>query len=209
MTSASDTAYLTIRDLIVEGKLRPGDLLIAEELAKRCGVSRTPVREAIQRLQSELFAQRLDNKRTVVRSWSADEIEDFFELRLRLAGYMAARAAQRITTAQLAQLKAVHGRMQTLSAAEHDGEAFSRAHEGFYQLLGEIAGSERLQLISWRIINSAPPFVRCECSVQAADTEMVRDHEDLIMALEAQDPVWAEAAMTVRLRKTYRRSQLV
>jgi DNA-binding GntR family transcriptional regulator len=204
MTSASETAYLTIRELIVRGKLRAGELLVADDLAKLCGVSRTPVREAILRLQAEMFAARLDNKRTIVRPWSADEIEDFIELRVRLAGYTAARAARRITDQQLAKLKDINARMTGMLTSNYDTEQFSEIGGEFYDLLIDIAASERLQQISWHILNPGPLLRSLEHYSPQDDAELVKDHHDLILAVEARDPVWAEAAMTVHIRKTYR-----
>src|SRR5271170_1661737 len=117
-------AYLTIRDMIARGDLRAGAPVIAEDLAKACGISRTPVREAILRLQAEMFVVRLDNKRTIVRRWSSDEIEDFVELRVRMAGYSAARAAVRITTEQIAQLKNINSRLNQLLGEQYAPDEF-------------------------------------------------------------------------------------
>jgi DNA-binding GntR family transcriptional regulator len=204
MTSASEKAYVTIRDLIARGDLRPGDLLIAEDLANHCGVSRTPVREAILRLQAELFAVRLDNKRTVVRSWSTDEIDDFIELRLRLAGYAAARAAGRVTDDQIAELWAINARMTALLSHEDHSAAFSLVAGEFYNLITEIAASERLHQISRHILDPSPLLRSLEDYLAQTDAEMASDHRDLILALEARDPVWAEASMTAHIRKSYR-----
>jgi DNA-binding GntR family transcriptional regulator len=204
MTSASETAYLTIRGLIARGDLRAGDLLIAEDLAKHCRISRTPVREAILRLQAEMFAVRLDNKRTVVRSWSADEIEDFIELRVRLAAYTAARAAVRITDDDVGKLKQLNSRLKRLLSQQCDTETFSDTAAEFYAMLDDIAASERLKQIRLRILNPSPLLRSLEHYSERRDAEQVSDHWELILALEARDPVWAEAAMTVHVRKSYR-----
>jgi DNA-binding GntR family transcriptional regulator len=205
MTSASEKAYLTIRDLITHGRLKANDLLIAEDLANYCGVSRTPVREAILRLQAEMFAIRLDNKRTVVRSWSVDEIEDFVELRVRLAGYAAARAAVRVTDEEIAILSRNNAKLEKMLIKGFDEQRFGEISTLFYDFLIDIADSERLRQITGHILNPSPLLRALEqISTGIARRELVKDHGEIISALANHDPVWAEAAMTVHLRKTYR-----
>jgi DNA-binding GntR family transcriptional regulator len=202
MASASETAYLKIRDLILTGGLRAGDQLVAEDLAKMFGLSRTPVREAILRLQAEMFVTRLDNKRTIVRPWSADEIEDFVELRIRLASYTAVRAAQRITDHELANLRRIYAESAAAVAAGYEYLEAAMIFEQFYASLLEIADSERLRRISWHLLHPGPLLQTLERNIEQHE-EMLKDHRELILALEARDPKWAEAAMTAHVRKSY------
>jgi DNA-binding GntR family transcriptional regulator len=194
-----------IRDLIARGTLRTNAPLIAEDLAKLCGISRTPVREAILRLQAEMFAVRLDNKRTVVRSWSDDEIEVFVELRVRLAGYTAARAAVRVTDNELLQLKEINARMSQLLGGRYDAGHFQNIGSEFYDLLGRIADSERLAQLSSHVLNPGPLLSILQQHAGPNDADMVSDHRNVIASLEARDPLWAEAAMALHVRKTYRK----
>lgn len=201
MYSASETAYLKIRELIVNGGLRAGDQLVAEDLAKSFGLSRTPVREAILRLQAEMFVSRLDNKRTIVRPWSQDEIEDFVELRVRLAAYTATRAARRVTDAQVAELHAVVLE-EGEALASNELALMAEVFEKFYSGILEIADSERLRRISWHLLNPGPLLSLMEHNV-ARYRDMQHDHREILRALEARDPLWAEAAMTTHVRKSY------
>lgn len=94
MSKAADQAYLLIRDAILSGELAPGAPVKEEEMAARTGLSRTPVRGAIRRLEAEMFINRTDSQRSFVNNWSAEDIKEVFTLRGMLEAYAAARATQ-------------------------------------------------------------------------------------------------------------------
>jgi DNA-binding transcriptional regulator YhcF (GntR family) len=104
VSRASDRAYEAIRSMILSGELPAGAQLAEEALAERCGVSRTPVREALRRLESDLLVTRTDTQRSFVADWSIDDVADAFELRAVLEGKAARRAAERMTDAALARI---------------------------------------------------------------------------------------------------------
>ena len=80
MSKASDLAYARIRSGIVGGEWGPGTPLREEELAALCGVSRTPVREALRRLEADYLVRRPGGARSYVADWSADDVADMFDL---------------------------------------------------------------------------------------------------------------------------------
>jgi DNA-binding GntR family transcriptional regulator len=86
-----------IRDGILEGRLRPGDRLKEDTLAKELEVSRTPVREAIAMLQAEGLLEGQQHRGAQVRSYTPAELEEIYDLRSILEGYAARRAATRVT----------------------------------------------------------------------------------------------------------------
>ena len=92
------------------GAARAGEQLTEDQLAQIAGVSRTPVREAVRRLEDELLLVRSDTKRLFVADWSRDDIEEMFALRQMLECHAAERAAQRINRAQIAALEAIRRR---------------------------------------------------------------------------------------------------
>ena len=101
MSTAADKAYSGIRTLILDGSLAAGEQLKEEELADRIGVSRTPIRDALRRLESEFFVTRSDSQRSFVADQSVEDIDEIFTLRAMLEGHVAARAA---TVAQLREV---------------------------------------------------------------------------------------------------------
>ncbi len=105
MSRASDRAYDGIRGMIISGELAAGAPLGEEALAERCGVSRTPVREALRRLEGEMLVRRTESQRSFVADWSLDDIEDVFELRGILESRAARRAAERMDRNALQRLR--------------------------------------------------------------------------------------------------------
>src|ERR1700742_2986218 len=95
-----------IRDGILQGRLRPGDRLKEDMIAKELEVSRTPVREAIAMLQAEGLLDAQQHRGAQVRSYPPGELEEIYDLRGILEGYAARRAATRITARELSRLRA-------------------------------------------------------------------------------------------------------
>ncbi len=204
MTTAFELAYLKIRDMITRGELGANDPLIPDDLARLCGVSRTPVREAILRLEAEMFVTRLDNKRTVVRSWSPDEIDVFVELRLRVGGLVAARAAMNIDGVSLGTLRMLNKQLADLIEQGCGPLEVLETTGRFYEILIAATQSDRLSTISYQLVNPAPLIRHIERHAEQRMTDMLHAHCELVEAMEARDPRWAEAAMVAFVRKTYR-----
>ena len=125
MSRASDTAYAAIREHVLSGATAPGEQLTEECLAEIAGVSRTPVRDAVRRLESELLLVRSESKRIFVADWSRDDIDEMFTLREMLEGHAAERAATRITPQQLVEMQAVNTELhEAVAGAQPDIDAF-------------------------------------------------------------------------------------
>lgn len=103
----SEETYLRLRRDIVQGLLRPNERLVEAELAERLAVSRTPVRESLQRLVADgLVVSR--RRGWVVHEHTPDEIRQIYEIRGALEGYAARLAAERATDEQLTRILAAH-----------------------------------------------------------------------------------------------------
>lgn len=99
-----DAAYRQIRAAIVEGTYASGERLVEQRLADELAVSRTPLREALRRLEAEGLVVIEPNRGASVRALTVDDVVDLYELRARLEGYAAERAASRRTAEQLTRL---------------------------------------------------------------------------------------------------------
>ena len=89
MSGASERAYEEIRKRLLRGDFAPGARLSESELSELCGVSRTPVREALRRLALEYFVRIEPNRGAFVIDWSREDIVDMFEMRSMLEGLAA------------------------------------------------------------------------------------------------------------------------
>jgi DNA-binding GntR family transcriptional regulator len=94
--TAATFAYETLREWIVSQRVPPGERLELEDLALRLGVSTTPIRQAMQRLESEGLVVSQPHRGTVVRELTADEVEEVYELRRRLEGWAVELACERL-----------------------------------------------------------------------------------------------------------------
>lgn len=204
MSKASDRAYQYIRGEILEGTLAPGEQLREEQLATACGVSRTPVRDALRRLESEQFVRRNESQRTFVAEWSLDDIEEGFVLRGMLEGHAAARAARRIDEAAIARLCA-HNREIDKAAQRTppDVSAFLEHNRAFHAIILEKAGSARLAVLLGGIVEQ-PIIVR---TARQYDRDQIlqsrAEHDELVAAFRRRDPEWARAVMTSHIRRAF------
>ena len=103
MARAVDKAYEVIRNAVLQGEFGVGFRLKENELAESIGVSRTPIREALRRLNSEGLIDFKSNHRATVARWSEENVEDMFRLRALLEGFATGLAAERISDGQIDQ----------------------------------------------------------------------------------------------------------
>jgi DNA-binding GntR family transcriptional regulator len=202
VTAVADLAYQAVRESILSGSQPPGARLREEELADSIGVSRTPVREALRRLHAEGLVEILPNRGAVVVGWGADDLDEIFELRTLLEGYGARRAAGHTTAEQLAELRTLCDTMD-LRMAHLSDEAYSEITDlnlHFHRLVHAAASNRRLLPLLAGIIQA--PLVR-HTFHRYTHEELARSfaqHRELVEALAASDPDWAESVMQCHVR---------
>jgi DNA-binding GntR family transcriptional regulator len=200
--SAADRAYSEIRGLILSGDASPGTPLREEALADIVGVSRTPVREALRRLEAELYAVRTPGGRLVVADWDVDDVAEMFALRAMLEGHAAARAARRMTPAGLADLRACNAAIEAaIAQPEPDIARFLAENRRFHDLVLKASASARLSTMLAGLVEQ--PIVR-RTATRYARTDLERsahEHGQLIQAFAAHDSEWARAVMTAHIHR--------
>jgi DNA-binding GntR family transcriptional regulator len=204
MSRASERAYQEIRSRILAGVLPPGSQLKEEELADACGVSRTPVRDALRRLEAEMFVRRSESQRTFVAEWSVGDIDEMFTLRGMLEGYAAQRAAIRIAPEQLDELRRHNEAIDAaINARRPDVQSFLVHNKQFHALVLDAAGSERLTMMLSRLIEQ-PVVMRTALLYDRDQLQRShREHAELLAALERRDADWAQAVMTGHIRRAF------
>ncbi|WP_373474625.1 GntR family transcriptional regulator [Sphingorhabdus sp.] len=204
MSRASDRAYNHIRNMILSGELSSGEQIREEALADLCGVSRTPVRDALRRLEAELFIRRNESQRSFVADWSLDDLEESFQLRAMLEAYAARRAASRITWDQLARLRSHNDAIrQAITVSAPDIPKFLDHNRQFHAIVLEAAGSERLSGMLAQVTEQ-PVVLR---TARQYDMENLKrshyEHDELIIAFDHRDGEWAAAVMTGHIRRAF------
>lgn len=207
-TRASERAYQEIRALILTGDVAPGAPLTEEALADIVGVSRTPVREALRRLEAELYVRRSESQRLFVANWSRDDLTEMFALRAMLEAHAAARAATRISDAALADLQTINARIAAVvsragASGAPDIAAFLPENRLFHEIIIREAASPRLALILATLVEQ--PLVR-HTAIRYSAEELGRsanEHNQLLQAFAAHDADWARAIMTAHIRRAF------
>lgn len=204
MSRASDRAYSQIRRKILRGELVPGEQIREEQLAEVCGVSRTPVRDALRRLEAESLISRNDSQRSFVAEWSLEDIAEAFQLRALLEGRAARRAATRITAEQLRTLKVCNRRIEAaITDDTPDIGVFLENNRMFHDTIMGAAASVRLTNILASIVEQ-PVVLR---TAQQYDRENLmrshNEHQELVAAFERRDDDWAEAIMAAHIHRAF------
>jgi GntR family transcriptional regulator of vanillate catabolism len=199
---------IRLRQMILAGDL-PGGARIAElSIVEKLGVSRTPIRAALMRLEQEGLLQALPNGGYAVRTFSERDVTDAIELRGTMEGMAARLAAERgVAPVVLAEARACLHQIDALlrEVAALSDEAFSRyvaLNEEFHALLGELSGSAFMQRELERVI-SLPFASPSGLVIVQADSPQARDmlivaqaqHWQVLDAIENREGARAEAVM--------------
>lgn len=194
---AAERAYNTLRAGIIEGVHPPGARVIEQDVAASAGVSRTPVREALRRLEAEGLLRFEPHRGAFVTSWSVQDAEDIFELRSMLEGYGARLAAAKATAEDTARLRML-AKAQCKEAADRSPgylERIADLNSQFHHCLEQVAGSARLQA-TLRTISSAPLILQTFRDYDGDDlNRSAHHHLEIVDAIEAGDGHWAESVM--------------
>ena len=200
LTSA-ERVLQELRALILGADLAPGSRLGEVELAERLGVSRTPVREALTRLAAEGLVEIVANRGARVATWTVAELEGVFDLRVSLEPQLTGFAVPRATAADVAALDELAHRMLEVGSPgpRQDLDALVPLNRAFHDRLIALAGHPTLATALAAAIH--PPIVRRNFHAydEASLRRSLGHHLDIVAALRASDPGWAQAVMTAHI----------
>lgn len=196
-----DMVFDVLMSAIMQGQLSPGERLLEVQLADEMGVSRTPVREAIRRLELEGFVVMVPRKGAYVAGLSINDVEEVYEIRTVLETLAVRLAAQRMQPADYAQLDDLSEKMRA-TWQEGNVDNWVSLDASFHELLYKFSRNERLvammnnimeQLSRYRIISLANVEVR---------HNSLSEHQELIEALKRHDSEAAATAVAMHIENT-------
>ncbi|WP_137388695.1 GntR family transcriptional regulator [Rhodoligotrophos defluvii] len=196
-----DRVYATLQEWLADFAIRPAERINEVELAAQLGVSRTPVREALNRLTTEGLVIFAPNRGFFCRSLTAGEITALSELRQAVEGVAAARACQRAGDEPINALaqhwSEILARMDEMSAPD-----LAMADEQFHQALVGLAGNAELDKLI-RNINLRLRFVR-QCAIEhpRRRRDTAAEHLEIIQALKRREAAKARATVERHVRIT-------
>lgn len=194
-----------LRRLVMTGELAPGTRLVEESLAARLGVSRNPVREALQTLAGEGFVELLPRRGAVVAQITAAQAEELFDVRMALESLAARLAARNATPAQVAHLRLVL-ESSRLATESGDLDALAGRNTEFHQLVVAASGNDYLRLLVAPMARRAQWVFRM--SAASRGPHSWTEHETLLGAIIDSDEEYAAAlgaAHVAAARASYRR----
>ncbi|HEY3148002.1 MAG TPA: GntR family transcriptional regulator [Dongiaceae bacterium] len=198
-TIADQVAEL-IRQRILTGQLKSGQPIRQEHLAAELGVSRIPLREALKQLAAEGFVAITSHKGAVVAELSIQEIEELFEIRLKLETWLLQLAIPAMTDHDLAALEKNMDEQRRPDILPHWGDVNWRFHEIMYL---PAARPITLKLLK-NIHDKIDRYLRLEVTMRSGFDRGLREHDGLIACCRSRDVPAAVTLMERHIRETAR-----
>lgn len=173
-----------VRELIISGEVQQGEFLRMERIAEAVGVSNTPVREGLLLLSSEGFVQLVPRRGFVVSTFTPEDIRDLFWAQAKLAGELAARAAQRAAPERIERLEAIDAEYDK-AAARGDAEALVDLGHIFHRELNLAGESPRLARVLGAVVKQLPNRFYAAIDGQIHDSQ--EEHPLIIKAVRAKN----------------------
>lgn len=189
----ADAAYNAIVDLLFQHQLRPGEKTSVIALSKRVGLGRTPVKEAITRLQTEGVLSVAGRSGTIVNDFTTDQARLIFSVRSALEDFASDNVVKNITTKEVARLRKLVSQMGALSLGKNNSDrsvaTFVRANVGFHRAI--IAGAKNPYLdrmfAQVQVHQQILLYLQHRGFQPDAASQRQREHEDILKAIEKRD----------------------
>jgi DNA-binding GntR family transcriptional regulator len=181
-----DVVFQTLRQAILRGELKPGERLMEIHLAQKLGVSRTPVREAIHKLEQEGLVVMIPRKGAIVAEITKSDLEDVLEVRMALEELAVRDACRRITKEQLAELRRLADEFQKTLYGSDVG-ACAEADMKFHEAIYEATGNGRLVQILNNLREQMYRYRMEYLKDRQSHSHLVQEHEELLKYLEERD----------------------
>ena len=193
-------AYSLILEAIEAGVFKPGDRLVESELADKFGVSRTPVREALQRLETQSMLAR-DGRSLMVASLDHNQLAELYTVRTELEGLAARLAARHATEEECLVLRSMVTEDRALLGG--DPRALSRANKRFHKQI-HLASHNRFLVQQLDLVHrSMALMATTSFAAEGRDAPALAEHDKIVAAIEARDGDAAYAALKAHISKAY------
>tara|TARA_R100000322_G_scaffold166841_1_gene133907 strand:- start:621 stop:1262 length:642 start_codon:yes stop_codon:yes gene_type:complete len=197
--SGTKDAYELILDAIDEGIYRPGDRMVESELADRFGVSRTPIREALQRLETQSLLNR-DGRSLIVASLDHNQLAELYTVRAELEGLAARLAAQHAAPEEQKVLRDMVEEDRALIA---DPEALARANRRFHRQIHLASHNRYLLQQLDRVHRTMALLATTSLAVEGRSEVALEEHDAIVRAIEARDGDAADEALRTHISKAF------
>jgi DNA-binding GntR family transcriptional regulator len=188
-----DSVFSIIRNAILEKKLEPGQRLIERNIAEQLGVSRTPVREAIRKLELERLVTHIPRKGVVVSGFTKADIIEIFLIRASLEALICSIAATKIKPKEVDRL-ALLAKQIADEQREGNFKKSNQLNDTFHEIVYRAADSPRVYNLFSTLREYITKFTQVAYSKPGRPEEVWQEHIEIIEALRNHDSGRAEAA---------------
>ena len=193
-------AYMLILEAIESGLYKPGDRLVESELAERLGVSRTPVREALQRLETQSMLTRA-GRSLIVASLDHNQLSELYTVRTELEGLAARLAARHATAEEVHVLRGMVEADRRLLGG--DPRLLSRANKRFHKQI-HLASHNRFLVQQLDLVHrSMALLTTTSFAAEGRDEVALVEHDQIVRAIETQDGEAAFAALRSHISQAF------
>lgn len=188
----SESVATHLREQIISGRLKPGEFLRIDSIARELSVSTTPVREGLLLLQSESFVRLMPRRGFLVNSFSRGDLKDLFWAQATVGAELAARAAHRMSPADFARLRDFHAQHERAVRGKDQDQAARLGHQ-FHRAINLAAQSPRLALLLGSLAKQLPN--RFYASIEGHLEDAVSYHAIILDAIGVGDATSARSLM--------------
>ncbi len=200
--SAREKTYDYLKANILSGHFIPGERLAEEHLAEELGVSRTPVREALHKLEQEGLIEPLESRGFRVPQDSPEEIEDLFDIRTVLEGYTLKIICERITDEQIAMLEEIIEKADDALRRKRIDEVFqwnTQFHDTLHSL---VADKRRFHSLIVNMRKYVLRYRKDTLQSLGAAKRASDGHRQILLALKLKEPELCERVMRTHIRQS-------
>ncbi|EPR14421.1 GntR family transcriptional regulator [Ruminiclostridium papyrosolvens] len=180
-----EVIFNSLREAIIIGELRPGERLMEVQLAEKMGVSRTPVREAIRKLELEGLVDMIPRKGAHVAELSIKDIMDVLEVRASLDGLATSLAAERITDDELKELKHINGQFASYIEKENLNGSIKKDVE-FHDIIYKASRNDKLISILNNLREQVQRFRVIYLKEYNNSKNLIKEHNDIYEAVSSR-----------------------
>ncbi|MFJ5107511.1 MULTISPECIES: GntR family transcriptional regulator [unclassified Glutamicibacter] len=199
--SLTEQVTTMIRAAIISGEMTPGEHYSAIGISEKLGVSRTPVREALQLLEKEGIVTVAKNRGVRVNQISLEDIVEVFQLRLAIEPPAAALGVRNASESDIARLKDLHQRMLEIGETG-DGRATLEADKEFHLYLLGLAKNSKLEDVAGELRNLVLAHGQTTVPFARSSQDLAGDRDEIMQAILAKDPKAAAEAVRGHVRRT-------
>ncbi len=197
-----DVVFNTLRRAILTGQLKPGERLMEVHLANKLGVSRTPIREAIRKLELEGLVVMIPRKGAQVAKITEKSLQDVLEVRRSLDALIAELACERITNEQLKELEEAATAFEEATkdpASASDTTSIAKADVRFHDIIVEATGNSRLKSLVNNLSEQMYRYRFVYLKDVSSHATLVKEHRIIFESISARDKETASNAAKMHI----------